>query len=200
MAPIFALPGILASQIGMAASVATGAATASITPFGAAAVIGGGTGLQVYSTLREGKEAAREGKRLQLQGRYDQLAEERRARITERAGLDEQRRLKEVGKRLKSAQIVSVAAGGGRLTGTALKAIVRSAANVEHDVAKIGESTGFEAEDIRHRGRQKRFRGDVAKFQGRLNRYGSRIRAMTAIGSGVGRSLQYAHLFGRETA
>jgi len=143
-------------------------------------MMAGGTALEASSQLREGKEAAKEGK-------YAQMAAERRAKITERATLDEQQRLRESGKRLKAKQIVDIAAGGGRLTGTSLKAIVQSAANVEHDIAKVGQSGMYEAEDIRYQGK-------VARYKGRMARYGSRIRAATTIGKSAGQMLLFSHL------
>jgi hypothetical protein len=140
----------------------------------------GGTGLEAYGALREGKESAKAGK-------HAQLMAERRAKIAEARGLDEIRLLKERGKELKARQIVDIAARGGTLTGTNLKAIVKSAANIEADAAVIAQSTQLEADTFRYQGAQ-------ARYQGRLARYGSRIRAATAIGKGIGSALMFSHL------
>jgi hypothetical protein len=146
----------------------------------AMAMMATGTGLEAYGALREGKESAKAGK-------HAQLMAERRAKIAEARGLDEIRLLKERGKELKARQIVDIAARGGTLTGTNLKAIVKSAANIEADAAVIAQSTQLEADTFRYQGAQ-------ARYQGRLARYGSRIRAATAIGKGIGSALMFSHL------
>jgi hypothetical protein len=146
----------------------------------AMAMMATGTGLEAYGALREGKESAKAGK-------HAQLMAERRAKIAEAKGLDEIRLLKERGKELKARQIVDIAARGGTLTGTNLKAIVKSAANIEADAAVIAQSTQLEADTFRYQGAQ-------ARYQGRLARYGSRIRAATAIGKGIGSALMFSHL------
>jgi len=114
---------------------------------------------------------------------------ERRAKATERAGLEEQRRLTESGKRLTASQIVGVAAGGGKATGTNLKAIMRSAANIESDAAIISQNTQFQADT-------ERYQGNLARYQGRMARYASRIRAASTIGKNVGMALLMANIGG----
>ena len=133
----------------------------------AVAAIAGGTAVEVSEGLREGKRAAKAGKN-------QQLAFERQAVQTERAGLTEQQRLKEFGRQLKGQQIVSVAARGGTLSGTSAKAIVESAAAIEADAFTIARNTQFTAATLRHQ-------GALARFRGRLARRGSRIRAFTTI-------------------
>jgi len=129
------------------------------------AAILGGTALQVSQDLSEGKRAAKAGK-------YDQLLRERQAKRTERAGLSEQRRLKEAGRRLKGSQIVNIAARGGRISGTNLKAIVQSAAAIEQDAFTIARNTQFAAATQRYQGR-------LAKYKRQVARHGSRVRAAT---------------------
>lgn len=144
----------------------------------AIAMITGGTALETYSTLQEGKESAKAGK-------YQQLMYERQAKAVEASGLHEQHLLREQGRQVKSRQIVNIAAGGGTLSGTSLKAIIKSAQNVEADAATIAQSAQFEAETLRYHGR-------VARYQGKAVRYASRIRAMTTIGKNMGSAMLMA--------
>lgn len=132
----------------------------------------GGTTLEVSEGLKEGKRAAKAGK-------YQQLAFERQAVQTERAGLTEQQRLKEFGRQLKGQQIVSVAARGGTLSGTSAKAIVASAAAIEADAFTIARNTQFTAATLR-------YQGALARYRGRLARRGSRVRAFTTIAKAAG--------------
>lgn len=138
----------------------------------AVGAIAGGTALQVSEGLREGKAAAKAGKN-------QQMMFERQAVQTERAGLDEQKRLKEFGRQLKGQQIVSVAARGGTLSGTSAKAIVESAAAIEADAFTIARNTQFTAAT-------QRYQGELARYRGKLARRGSRIRAFTTIAKTTG--------------
>lgn len=142
------------------------------TPAIAMAMMGIGQGLEFSSILQEGKEAAKAGK-------YQQLMYERQAKAVEAEGLQEQKLLREHGRRVKSRQIVNIAAGGGLLSGTSLKAIVNSAANIESDAAVIAQNTQFEAETLRYHGR-------VARYHGQMSRYGSRLRAALSLGKNIG--------------
>jgi hypothetical protein len=143
--------------------------------WGAIAAIAGqvlGTYLDVYGARTEGKQAAK-------LGRYQQLMAERAAKATERTAIHDIRLLKEQGRRLKARQIVNIAAGGGKLTGTNLKALVQSAAAVEADAAIIASNAAFDAQGIR-------YEGAMARYRGRMARFGSRIRVATTIGKGAG--------------
>ena len=146
------------------------------------AMMAGGTALEMSSTLKEGKAAAKAGE-------YEQLMLNRQGKGVQMSGLDDIRRLREEGKRILEGLIVNAGAGGGTLTGTILKAAVNTAANVEADAAVIGRNASFQADSLR-------YQGSVARYEGRMARYASRIRAATTLGKNVGSYLLMAGIPG----
>ena len=136
------------------------------------ALMGGGTALEMSSTLKEGKAAAKAGE-------YEQLMLNRQGKGVQMSGLDDIRRLREEGKRILEGLIVNAGAGGGTLTGTILKAAVNTAANVEADAAVIGRNASFQADSLY-------YQGEVARYKGQMDRYASRWRAATSLGKNVG--------------
>ena len=149
-------------------------------PMIAMAMMAGGTAMETYGALEEGKQAAKVGK---MQRQYY----EAEARATEQAGLYDQRLLKERGRGLKAHQIAQMAAGGGSLSGTNLRTLARTAAAIEADAAVLGQES-------QRRAGQLRYRGAYADYAGKMARYGSRLRAAAAGGKGIGSMLLAARI------
>lgn len=128
------------------------------------AILAAGMGLQAYSTLEEGKQAAELGKISQAQ--YD--AE---ARATKDAGNYASREQRKEGQRLMATQMAQAGAQGGSLSGSNLTIMANSAKEMEMDAMVISRNYTLEANKLTQQ-------GAMARYQGQLARRNSRIRAL----------------------
>jgi hypothetical protein len=137
-----------------------------------------------YSTLEEGKEAAKLGKIAQMQ--YNAEAEAARE-----AGQYESREKRKEAQRFRAKQIARMYANGGLLTGSNLTILADTAAEFEMDAVLIQH--GYDVEAVRLRNQ-----GSLAAYQGRLTRRASRMRAFGMGMSGAANigAMYYAGQFG----
>ncbi len=129
----------------------------------AVATIAGSLGLSAYSTLEEGKDAAKLGKIAQQQYEIE-------AQGVGQAGRVESREKRKEARRFKAAQIARIGAQGGRLSGSNLLIIGDTAEQFEADARTI--TYNFQTEAIRLRNR-----GAIERYKGRVARRAARIRA-----------------------
>jgi len=125
--------------------------------------VGAGIGLSVYGTLQGGKAAAEEGKIIQA-GKYAEAKEQ------ERAGEYESRQKRREKARTIGAMIAQTGAKGTTLTGTNLTSIANTAAEIEADAWMLWRNRKVAAAQLK-------YEGDIARYQGRVARRASRIRA-----------------------
>lgn len=141
-----------------------------------------GTGLEITETLRQGKQAARIGKRNQ------EILEEE-ARAVEEVGLFESGETRLEGKRLLASQIAQAGAQGGALTGTTLTLLADSAVEIEREARIITRNARLRAKGLRQQGAIERFKGRAARRASRVRAFGTGLgafgRAFPFIGLGT---------------
>ena len=136
-------------------------------------LVGAGIGLSAYSALEEGKAAAEEGKAIQA-GKYAEAKEE------EKAGEYEAREKRKEKARTIASIIADISARGGTISGTNLTSIASTASEYEADAWMLWRNRKVQASQLR-------YEGDIARYQGRMARRTSRIRAVAGLGAGVGK-------------
>lgn len=170
--------------------------------------IGAGTGLSAYSSIKAGDEAARAGKEAAKVGALQQRQYNEEARITQEQSVEEQKATLATGQyesrekrkeatRVKASRIAQVYAQGGTITGSNLINIADEATEYEADAGmimhnyqlesiRIKNAGNLQATKLRNAGKMSLYQGQVAKYQGYLEKKASRIRALSTIASGVG--------------
>ena len=137
-----------------------------------AGAMAAGMGLSAYGTLEAGKEAARAGKTAQQQ--YEQ-----EAKATRYAGQYASRLKRIEARRAKAKRIAQIGAGGGLLTGTKLLSLADEAVAYESDARVVMHNYQLRATGLRNQ-------GILARYQGRMARWSSRIRAFANMGKSAG--------------
>lgn len=170
--------------------------------------IGAGLGLSTYATLSAGSEAAKAGKEAAKYGAYQQKLYENEAKVTQRqaeeeakatlyAGQYESREKRKEKARTTASRIAQVFAQGGTITGSKLINIADEATEYEADAGMIMHNYQLKATQtryegllrsiqLRNRGKMALYEGQVAKYQGAVEKRASRIRAFSDIAMTVG--------------
>ena len=133
----------------------------------------GGSALSAYSTIQGGKDAAEAGKIQQQQLNAEAKAEEM-------AGLEAGGLKRKEGREIQAQQIAQASVSGG-LVGSNLVIMTETARNVEMDALTIGRNAGTKANALR-------MQGEWARYEGRMARWQSRIRATSDVLGTAGQS------------
>lgn len=126
--------------------------------------IGAGLGLSTYATLEQGKAAEEQGKIMQ-QAKYAE------AKAQEEAGEYESRQKRKEKARAIATAIAEIGARGGKLTGTNLTNLASASAEYEADAWMLWRNRKVQANMLR-------YEGDIARYQGKMTRRASKIRAV----------------------